>query len=256
MAFVHQPHEHEQDELPQGVDEGALYKADAADALHFGKLQLEDVEGVFVEALDLLFGQAEAFHQLDVAQRLRGGAGQRGGLFHNHLLDLLYFFAQQIRHPGEQKNAAEVNDRQAPVLVERVQGHKNNAHDNGEQHIDESGNELLRVGAHLLEDTQSFAAALVFKLLIRQFHGVLQAIGEDGGPKFLGDEVEEIILKCLGDAADHGHRNGTNKQPNEAINQDVFTSLVGDGFLDEQEALPVECPRRGGRHLVVGSQRD
>lgn len=255
LALVHQPHEHEQDELPQGVDEGALYEADAADALHLGELQLEDVEGVFVEALDLLFGQAKAFHQLDVAQRFRGGAGQRGGLFYNNLLDFLHFFAEQIRHPGEQKNAAEVNDRQAPMLVERIQGHKNDAHDDGEQYIDEGGNELLRVGAHLLKDAEGFAAALVFKLLIRQFHGVLQTIGEDGGPEFLGDEVEEIILKCFGDSAHHGHRNGTDEQPHEAVNKDGFPGLVGDVFVDEQKALPVERPRWSCRHLVVGSQR-
>lgn len=142
------------------------------------------------------------------------------------------------------------------MLVERIQGHKNDAHDDGEQHIDEGGNELLRVGAYLLEDAQGFAAALVFKLLIRQFHGVLQPIGKDGGSEFLGDEVEEIILKCLCDAADHGHRNGTDEQPHEAVNKDGFPGLVGDVLVDEQEALPVERPRRGGRHLVVGSQRD
>ena len=68
LAFVHQPHEHEQDELPQGVDEGALHEADAANAFHLGEFQLEDVEGVFIEALDLLFGQTKALHQLDVAQ--------------------------------------------------------------------------------------------------------------------------------------------------------------------------------------------
>ena len=204
-TLEHQPHQHKHNQLPQGIDESALHKADAADALHLGEFQLEDVEGIFVEALDFLFGQAEAFHQLDVAQRLGGGTRQGGGLFDNDLLDGFHFFAQQVGHPGEQKNAAKVDDGQAPMFVERIYRHEYDAHDDRKQHIDESGNELLCVGAHLLQDAQGLATALVFKLLIRQSHGVLQPIGENGGPEFLSDEVEEIILKCFGDAAHHGH---------------------------------------------------
>lgn len=61
-TLEHQPHQHKHNQLPQGVDKGTLHKADAANALHLGEFQLEDIERVFVEALDFLFGQAEAFH--------------------------------------------------------------------------------------------------------------------------------------------------------------------------------------------------
>ena len=85
---------------------------------------------------------------------------------------------------------------------------------------------------------------------------MLQAIGEDGGSEFLGDQVEEIILKSLGDTADHGHRNGADEQPHKAINHHTFTGLIGDVLLYEQKALPIERTRRRRRHLVVGCQGD
>ena len=48
-----------------------------------------------------------------------------------------------------------------------------------------------------------FPAALVFKFLVRQFHGMLQAIGKNCGTEFLRNEIQKIILESFGNPADH-----------------------------------------------------
>ena len=92
------------------------------------------------------------------------------------------------------------------------------AHKCREQHIHKGTHEFFGVGAHLLQNGQGLAAALVFKLLVGEAHSVLQPISEHTGTKFLGDDVQEIVLEILGDAADHGHGDaGQQQRPHAGI---------------------------------------
>ena len=82
----------------------ALHEAQAADVAHLLELELENLVGRRVEPDDLLLGEAEALHQLDVAQRLGGRAGQRGRLGDDDLLNRLDAAAE---HASSARRAAE-----------------------------------------------------------------------------------------------------------------------------------------------------
>ena len=62
----------EQDGSPQEIDERALDEAQAAQIAHLLQLQLQDLRGGRVQAIDFLLREPEALHQLDVAQGFRG----------------------------------------------------------------------------------------------------------------------------------------------------------------------------------------
>src|ERR1017187_4632570 len=94
----------EQDRGAQQVNAGALYEAQAAQVAHLLQFQLENLGGGGVETLDLLPRQAQALHQLDIAQRFGGGASQRGGLAHDVLLHFLDLAAQHLAQPAEQRH--------------------------------------------------------------------------------------------------------------------------------------------------------
>jgi len=48
---------------------------------------------------------------------------------------------------------------------------------------------------------------------------VPEAVGKDGGPEFLHDDLAEIILKCLGDPAHHGHADEDAKEFDDVPNE-------------------------------------
>ena len=73
----HEVEQRKHDTLLQEVHEGALHKRDGTYALHFAQLQLQDLKGCSIQPVDLLMRQAEAFHQLNIAQGFRRGAGER-----------------------------------------------------------------------------------------------------------------------------------------------------------------------------------
>ena len=84
------------------------------------KSELQDAVCRAVQPRNLLRGQTQALHQLDVAERLRRRAGQRRRLGNDHLLDGLDLPAQyRTQHP-EQRHGQEVCRRDDPVDAEGV----------------------------------------------------------------------------------------------------------------------------------------
>ena len=62
----------------QEIDRGALDEAQAPQVAHLPQLEAQDLVGRRIQTADLLLRQAQALHQLDVAQRLGRRPGQRG----------------------------------------------------------------------------------------------------------------------------------------------------------------------------------
>ena len=79
----------EQDRRAQEVDGRALDEAEGAEVAHLLELELEDLVRRRVEAIDLLIREPEALHELDVAERFRRRAGERGRLRDDDLLHRL-----------------------------------------------------------------------------------------------------------------------------------------------------------------------
>jgi hypothetical protein len=168
---------------------------------------------VVVEARDLLPRQAEALHQLDIAQRFRGGAGQRGGLAHDVLLHFLDLAAQHLAQPAEQRHGQQVGRHHAPVHAGGVDDHEYQADQRGEDQVDRHVDQLLHVGPHLLQFAQRLAGALVFEERVGQFQGVAYAIGIEPRAHLLGDQVDEVVLEVLGHARNERHEHRRRQQP-------------------------------------------
>src|SRR6185437_1115607 len=201
----YQVQQDEQDTLAKEIDEGALYEAERADALHFSQLESQYLESVLIKALYFLICQTETLHQLDISQRFRGAAGQRIGLGRNGALDTLDLPAEDAGQHGQQDHAQYIYRHDRPVQRERINGYEDDADDDRKKHIDKGNDEPFRIETHLRQDRQGLAAALVLEIAEGQSHGVPKAGGEDGRAEPLHDDVAEIVLECLGDAGDHGH---------------------------------------------------
>src|SRR5438045_3221679 len=98
-----------------------------------------------------------------------------------------------------------------------IDKNENNADNDTEQDVDKIDHEFFNVGAYFSKDRQCLTAALIFKLLIRQFHRMLESVGENFGAEFLDDNLQEIVLEILGDPADHRYCDGCNQQPDHAV---------------------------------------
>src|SRR6266566_538399 len=94
----HQKH----DRRPQEIHAGALYETQTAQIAHLLQFQLENLVGGTIQPLNLLLGEPQTLYKLDVSQRLRRGACQRGGLPHDAPLDELDLSAQQGTQAAEQ----------------------------------------------------------------------------------------------------------------------------------------------------------
>ena len=77
-----------------------------------------------------------------------------------------------------------------------------------EQHVDRGRDQLLHVGADLLQLAQRLAAALVLEHLVGQVQGVADAVGVDLRAQPLRDHVDEVVLEVLGHARDEGDADG------------------------------------------------
>src|SRR6185437_8858955 len=132
----YQVQQDEQDTLAKEIDEGALYEAERADALHFSQLESQYLESVLIKALYFLICQTETLHQLDISQRFRGAAGQRIGLGRNGALDTLDLPAEDAGQHGQQDHAQYIYRHDRPVQRERINGYEDDADDDRKKHID------------------------------------------------------------------------------------------------------------------------
>ena len=83
----------------------------------------------------------------------------------------------------------------------------------------ETADELLDVGAHLLQDAERLAAALVLEDAIRQVERVAHAVGVELRAQPLRDDVDEVVLKVLGHARDERHADRGQQQQAHAAEE-------------------------------------
>ena len=74
--------------------------------------------------------------------------------------------------------------------------------------LTEAGDELLDVGADLLQLAERFAAALILEDRVGQFERMADAVGIECGADPLRDDVDEVVLEVLRDARDERHADG------------------------------------------------
>ncbi len=167
-ARVNQVQHQEHDAGAQQVDAGALNEAEAAQVLHLLQLEAEDLRGGAVQPGDFLRPQAEALHQLDVAQRFGGRSGQRSRFGDDDLLNLLDSAAEHRAEDAEDRHGQEVRGRDQPMDADRVGHDEEDADQRREKNIDAGRDQLLDVGAHLLQASERFAAALILEHRVGQ----------------------------------------------------------------------------------------
>ena len=150
--------------------------------------------------------------------------------------------------------------------LRRVDHDEDHADHRGEQQVHGDGDELLDVGADLLQLAQRLAAALVLELRVGQFERVADAVGVDPRADLLGDQVDVVVLKVLGDAGDEGHADRRAQQERYAANElpdRVVVEARGVGIDDVAEDQRIEQREdlvdgrqheRGGNQLPVVPQ--
>src|SRR5882672_5471693 len=195
----------EQDRSPQEIDDAALNKAEAPKVPDFFEFQLEDLIRGGVETIDFLLGKAEALYQFNVSQRLRRSPRQGRRLTHNALLNGLDSAAEQRAQTAEEGNGQQIGRSNRPMYPCCVDGHKGKANERREHHVYEQRDKLLNIASNSLQLPERFAAALVLKQGIGKFQRVPDAIRINAGANLLGDHVDEIILKVLGNARHERH---------------------------------------------------
>src|ERR1051325_10242459 len=136
----------EQNRRADQIDARPLDEAQTSDVANLLQLQLEDLLGRRVQPADLLFGEAEALDQLDVAQGLRGSAGESGRFGHDDLLNDLDAPAQDHAKRAEDGDGGQEGGRDRPVDLIGVDHDDDHTHEAREQNVHERGDELLGVG--------------------------------------------------------------------------------------------------------------
>ena len=219
------PQEDEEDRLLEDVDRRPLEEGKGPNPADLVHLQAEDVLGQTAEADDLGFHQAQAFHQLDVPQRLGDDSGHLRVFPEDGPLDRLDSTAQKAGHPAEEKDADGENRDEGPVLRDRVPDEEDEADDRGEQDVDERVDEHLRVAARPLECGDRLAAPLLLEFLVAQPEGLLHSVVEDPHPEFLDDQPEDVVLESPGQSGGHGHTDG-HGQPEKRPGDELFLRLM------------------------------
>ena len=176
-----------------------------------------------VEARDFLLPEPQALHQLDVAQRLGRRSGQRRRFRDDDLLDLFDAPAEHRAEHAEDRHRQEIDRRDQPVHAERVDHHEDDPDERREEHVDARRDQLLDVGAHLLQPAERLAAALVLEHRIRQLQRVPDAVRIQLRAQPLRDDVDVVVLEVLRDARDE-------RDPDRGAEQQA----------DAPEELPVE----------------
>jgi len=222
-----EPEHEEEHPGAQRVDHGPLEEGEAADVAHLAQLQVEDPLRRPVQPVDLLPREAEALDDLDVAEALGGGAGERRGLRHDPFLDRLDPAAQGRAHDPEQGDGREVGRRDQPVHREGVDDDEDHSDDGGEEDVHRRADQLLDVGADLLQLAEGLAAALVLEDRVRQRQRVPDAVGIDPRSEPLDDDVDEVVLEVLRHAADERRSHGEQQEEADAARELLHRVFVG-----------------------------
>ena len=237
LAREDQVEHQEHDAGAQEVHRRALDEAQAAQVADLLQLELQDLARGGVQPVDLLLCEAQALHELDVAQRLGRRPGERRRLGDDHLLNLLDPPAQHRAEHAEDRHGQEVGRRDDPVHGEGVDHHEDDADERREQDVDGRRDELLDVGADLLQPAERFAAALVLEHRIRQLERVADAVGVQLRAEPLGDDVDVVVLEVLRDARDEGDADRGAEQQADAPEE-----LSGRVFLEPRRVVVDDVP--------------
>ena len=202
-----------------------------------------------IQPFDLLPRQPQALHQFDVAQRFRGRSRESRGLFDDHLLHFLDLPAQYGAQPAEQRHRQQVGRCHRPVNLRCIDHHEHQADERSENQIDRRGDELLHIGADLLQLAQRLAAALVFEEGVRQFQRMTDAVGVNARTHLLCDQVHEIILKVLCDPGNERDSDCSREQPANALDEFRLGQLGETGNIAVNNAAEdIRVEKR--KHLV------
>jgi len=166
-----------------------------------------------------VIGEAEALHELDVAQRFGGRPGQRRRLGHDHLLNGFHPPTQSPAQYAQQRNRRQERGHDDPVHRKRVEDDEHDADQSRENEIDRQRDEFLDVGPHFLELAQRLAASLVLKDGIRQLQRVPDAVRIHLGAHTLDDDVDVIVLEVLGDARHESDAHCHQQQRSRALDE-------------------------------------
>ena len=166
----------EQNRCAEEIDGCPLYEAQTAQVADFFQLQMEDLPGRAVEAVDLLPGQSEAFDELDIPQRLRRGPRQRGCFSNDHLLDRLDFPAQDAAQNAEKRDGGEVDGGDHPVDSERIDHYEYHPDKRRKKCADRGGDKPFDVNPDLLELAKRFTAPLVLEHRVRELQRMPEPI--------------------------------------------------------------------------------
>ena len=147
----------------------------------------------------------------------------------------------------EQGHGQEVDGSDDPVDAEGVDDHEDDAHQRREEDVDGGGDQLLDVGADLLQLAQGLAAPLVLEDLVGQVQRVADAVRVDLGPQALGDHVDEVVLEVLGHPGDEGHAHRRRQEQAHPAEELRRSCTPGSGSR--------RCRSRGGRSGGRGARR-
>src|SRR5450755_2440614 len=86
-----------------------------------------------------------------------------------------------------------------------ISKYKDDTDDNTKKQVDKIVDKFFSIRPNFLQYTQGFSASLIFEVLIRQFHGMLQTICKYFCPEFLYHHIHKIILEIFSDPAHHGY---------------------------------------------------
>lgn len=126
---------------------------------------------------------------------------------------------------AEQRDCQEEGRSDCPVHIKGVDHDEDDANQGAKQYVDEDLDELLDVGAHLLQFAERFAAALIFEDLVREAQRMADAVGVHSRAELLRDSVDDVVLNVLRDAGDEGHADRRAEQERDAA-EELFGGVL------------------------------
>src|SRR5690606_29635385 len=130
-------------------------------------------------------GETQASHKFDISKAFRYGSAHISVLPDKGSLQILNGSAKNTCESAKEYHTYKENGDQSPVFGNGIPHEKSYSYQGREQDIDKGRDKFLSIGSHFLKNRQDLPAALFFKFLKRETHGLAQAIIKDLHSKFL-----------------------------------------------------------------------
>ena len=212
------------------LTDGALDEAEAAQVAHLLQLELQDLAG---RAVQPRRSPAAPSPRLFTSSMLRSDSVVEPA---SAVVSATMTFwicldppAQHRAEHAEHRHGQEVDRRDQPVHAERVDHHEDDADERREQHVDRRRDQLLDVGAHLLQLAERLAAALILEHRVGQLERVPDAVRVELRAEPLRDDVDEVVLEVLRDARDERHADRRAEQQADAAEELAGRVLLEPG---------------------------